>query len=253
MGKKINRNLLVQKYLGNEFNAIELSEFEHLIKKDRQLATELKLQLSVDQAISDPRLENFKTYLENLHNKHLGGKFKSRSLGYNRYIALVASLIVIVTLGSVLVYDKYNQSPGSQYFEEFYKPFDITIVKRNQDSFSIMHEDVIKFVQLYNSRDFEYASQFLPTLDTDSYSNQQFIMMTGIVHLELSNFKLANDAFNKVLSGNDEFLKNEAFWYLGLAYLKANEINHAKICMNKIVKENSFYSKKASELLKKLK
>lgn len=253
MKEKVNKNLLVQKYLANELDAIERSEFEHLLKQDRLLAAELKLQLSVDQAISDPRLEDFKTYLENLHNKHLGEKFKNRSLGYNQYLAFVASILVIITLASLFLYDNYKQESVSQYFDEFYKPYAITIVKRNQNLHSIMTKDVFKLIQFYNSKDFKQAAQILSRNEIDSFTNKELIMMTGIIHLELNNFELANDQFKRVLEADNELFKLDAYWYLALTYLKANEINKAKIWLIEIVKENSFYSKRATKLLKKLK
>jgi len=254
MKTKINYSILIQKYLGDELDAPEVSKFEHLFKNDDLLAAELKLQISVDQAVSDPSLENFKIYLEKLHNKHLGDKLGNRPLGFNSYLALVAAMLMLLTFGSVFIYDNFKAKSSAQYFEEYYKPYDITIVSRNQNSDLALRKDVFKLIHYYNIGDFETAGQILTTYKMDTCSdNRQLIMMSGVIHLELNHFDLAKEEFNKILTVNDALFKQDASWYLGLTYLKAKEINQSKIVLNKIVEENSFYSEKASKLLLKLK
>lgn len=253
MKEKINYNLLIQKYLANELNAIERSEFERLLKQDKQLLTELKLQLAVDKAISDPRLENLKFYLEALYKKNLGGQRNNNSLGYNPYIKLVATVLIIISLGSIFFYNDINPKNTLQYFDEYYEPYDLTFVSRSHSKDSVMSLDAIKLIQSYHNKNYIKAGEILAAYDMDACPDQQLIMMTGIIHLELNNFKLAITEFNMVINDSNALTKQDAIWYLGLTYLKAEELKKAKKILKKIIKEKSFYSGRASELLAKLK
>lgn len=242
-------NILVQKYLGNELNQEEKSNFDILIQKDKLLAKELKMQLAVDNAILKPGLEHFKLFLEKLHFKHLGGDRGSKYLGFTTYVSLVACCILVFTVASILLYDSFQKKSLNDFFEEYYKPYEISIVKRYQTSDLNRNKKIGKLIHYYNIGDFELASQVISNNIMDLSINHQLVLISGLIHLELNNYDLAKIEFNKILKSNDHLLSEDALWYLSLTYFKGNEKDLAIKSLKLIVDENSFYSKIASKLL----
>lgn len=242
-------SIQVQKYLGNELTQEEKSSFEILLQEDKLLAKELKMQLAVDNAISEPGLEQFKIFLEKLHFKHLGGARGSTYLGFNSYISLVACCILVFTVASILIYDSVQKKSLNDFFEEYYKPYEISIVKRYHTSDLSRNRKIGKLIHYYNIGDFELASQVISNNIMDLSINHQLILISGLIHLELNNYDLAKNEFNKILNSNDNLLREDALWYLSLTYFKGNEKDLAIKSLKLIVDGNSFYSKIASKLL----
>ena len=245
-------NILVQRYLGKELNPEEKSSFESLIQEDMQLADELRLQLAVDNAISNPGLEQLKMFLDKLHFKHLGGGMETKYFGFSIYVSLVACCILLFTIGSVLLYDSFQKKSLIDFYEEYYEPYEISIVNRNHSDLS-RNKTMAKLIHYYNIGDFEQAAQVISNNIMDLEINHQLGLISGLIHLELNDFDLAKKEFIEILKSDDHLLGEDALWYLSLTYFKANEKDLAIKSLKLIVDEDSFYSKTASEILSELK
>jgi tetratricopeptide (TPR) repeat protein len=165
-----------------------------------------------------------------------------------RYVSLSAAAVV-----STLFVIKSLLPSGDpvKLFNSFYSPMDaVSPVTRGIDN-----NDAISFgsaIMNYKKGDYQGAiSGFSETLAKDPSSVSASFFL-GLSQIELKNYDQAINLLTNVISNGGEYGK-EAYWYLGLVYLKTKNNEKASECFEYLVKSKGFYSERSEKILRYLK
>ena len=105
---------------------------------------------------------------------------------------------------------------------------------------------------LYQEGDFQTSYEILKNYISSNFDDQTAHFYLGLDALELSLYDQAIDEFTLVEQNNVSPFALHAQWYLAMTYLKTGRVDHAKIILRHLTKEENMYSVKAKKILKKL-
>lgn len=162
---------------------------------------------------------------------------------YKKYAA-VAAVLLVVSMGISAIF--FFPGPSNdQLFEQYYQPY--SFKAKNSASF---HD----FQKRYVSGDFQLAKEMLHTYEAQNhYERQLKYFYTGLAEMETGNVRAAADYFDLVQSTQpDTYIKDEALWYQGLAYLKLNKESQAYSCFKSIKNKDIRNRNKARKIIWKM-
>lgn len=261
---------LVQKYLDKEMSKEEITAFEEELKVNPDLYEELLFHKEVDNAIKELIEENmFLKNLEKAHSSYLktmakGGKTnifnrkfafmpkenrpKTKSIVW--YAAAAAVTILIIGTGIFFALQSGNNSPDRLYAE--YKiPYEVSGIQRSGKNNG---EDLyLTALALFEQKDYNASIANFDKLIAQGNAKSSVYYYKGLALLETDNAKEAVKNLQKTAADSQSELQQEAEWFLGLAYLKAGDVQNAKKQFTHIEEHYPYYKEKAGEILKKLK
>jgi tetratricopeptide (TPR) repeat protein len=242
---------LISKYLDGEMDPIEATGFEESLEKDPELKAEVDLYREVDEAIADTEALELRSQLDEIHEEltpqleKMTRKSAKRVLRY----AVAASIAVIISLGTYsLFFKKVN---NNKLVTEFYKPYDVTLVNRsaNTNITPLMREALYK----YENKEYQEAIGLFKSILEINPDMTASYLYSGISHLELEEYRKAENSLKAVLRHNDNLYMEQADWYLGMVYLMNEEKEKARVQFHKIEQAEGYYQERASKILRKLK
>jgi len=165
------------------------------------------------------------------------------------YYALAASLLLA---SSLLIY-LFSQNPmEKEIFSKYFKPYPNTIpIVRGEEPVDQLKLAMIEY-------EFENYTETVLILDKflkDDPENTTARFYSGVSNLCLDKPVQAINQLKKVVSSSsgESDLKNRAEWYLGLAYLKNQDVENAKALFKKIASKDQDYKQKSDEILEIIK
>jgi transcription elongation factor GreA-like protein len=139
-----------------------------------------------------------------------------------------------------------RQISNDALFSQYYNSENIVDQTRGDQN---IVEAIIKFQQ----KDFAQASVLFRSLLNKDKSNIAVWFYYGISNIETKNFTNSINAFNTIISQNDNLYVEHAEWYLGLCYLKNNYKNKAiRQFMAVASNPDNFHRQEAKNILEKL-
>jgi TolA-binding protein len=177
------------------------------------------------------------------HNDNNGTK---RSLVI-RYVTISAAAVIgLFVLIRVLL-----PSPDPEkLYESYYEPFKVVssatrdIAENRTDGYSTA-------VEMYKAGDYEAAAAGFSNimLNDTSFAEPRFLM--GVTQMAMGKYDQSIDLLGSIAGRSGEYRK-EAFWYLGLAYLKTGEKVKAAKCFEFLSGSPGFYCERSKKLLRRL-
>ena len=246
--------MMIEKYLDGELISEEKNSFENSMKNDDELRDLVNLHSEVNKSILESDIHNFRNLLHDIYAKFSETrKFtsKEKDSGKNfiwHKISIAAALILIIGLGSTYFF-KHRLTTPYELYSRFYSPYqaDVSIRSAGQTQ-----NGLILAIQLYQKKDYNTAFEILGNLLSNNKNNPAIRFYYGITAMELNRYETAIYQMNELINNNGQPYSIHAEWYLGLCYLKLNDKNKARHYFKKIVEDNSYYSSRAREILKKL-
>jgi hypothetical protein len=264
----IEKRKLVQKYLDKEMSGEEIKAFEEELKVNPDLYEELLFHKEVDSAIKELIEENmFLKNLEIAHDSYLktmkkGGKTNifSRKFAFMPeedrpktrpvvWYAAAAAATLIIGSAAFFAIQSGGDSPDRLYAE--YKiPYEIGGVQRSGSNTT---EDLyMTALALFEQKDYKACIANFDKLIAQGNVKPSVYYYKGLALLETDNAREAIKNLKIIAGNNQSELQQEAEWFLGLAYLKAEDVVNAKIQFAHIEKLYKYYKVKAREILDKL-
>jgi len=266
MKKNSKDRELVQRYINKELSDDEIKQFEEEIKNNPELYEELLFQKEVEQSIKELIEENlFIKNLEIAQQEYLKSFKKEKRVSiFNRYYSLLpkekrirpiwysAAAIAVVVIGISLffihqknkvnpekLYSVYKTEYSIPHFQRSAETTETDILNNALQQFSEKQymDAVIAFDKLISQ------NKYLPTV----------YFFKGLALIELNQTNNAIESLKKASTFKESEFIAEVEWNLGLAYLKNNDLNNAKIQFNKVKINYQFYANKSEEILDKLK
>lgn len=195
-----------------------------------------------DMEIPSPSSSFRDTFTHNL-NHLMENDPRRRHLYVYLAAAMIATLLVIYTL---VPSESRSDSIYNQYYET------IGVISPANDEYRSINLEFINAIESYNDGDYRAASTKFLNLSKGKPRWVSPRFYAGVSEMELENYLLAIEYLSWVVEQNRGF-KREAQWYLGLAYLKTDEILKATGCFEELSKSDGIYQNSACEILNRIK
>ena len=248
MINKFKYSVSIEQYLANEMAPSERIAFIKELSSNPGLAEELKLSHSIDEVLLRDDIIDLRLKLISAieAGKEVKPEVPVVRMKTHKWWYAAASFLALCAVAASLYLQTPNKISNKSLFSQFYTSENIVDQTRGDQK---IVEAVIKFQQ----KDFRTASMlFKRILDKDN-SNIAVWFYYGISNIETENYDNALKAFSTVIKQNDNLYIEHAEWYMGLCYLKINQIDKA-IDEFVLVASNpdNFHRQEAKNILEKV-
>jgi tetratricopeptide (TPR) repeat protein len=248
MTTSLKHSATIEQFLANEMTSAEKAAFKKELLTDQDLAEELKLSEFIDSAIiRDDILElRWKLISASKANNEITSGIPFIHMNTRKWWFAAASVLLVCTLGVTLYLLTSRNISNDALFNEYYNSKNIVDQTRGDEN---IVEAVIKFQQ----KDYERASRlFRGILDKDN-SNIAVWFYFGISSIETKKYENSINAFTTIINQNDNLYVEHAEWYLGLCYLKNNQVKKAADQFRLVAfNPDNFHRQEAISILDKL-
>lgn len=235
---------LIEKYLSQEMNAEEMTSFEILLKKDKVLASELKLQQEIHESINDTKKIELRKTLNQVHQSRT--RVWMLPLFTTQIRSIAAAIIVVLVAGGFLVTNILtNGVSDKSLYNQYFNPEEALLAVRSYESSATSIEVGMKYYQEENYR--EAIAYF-----RNEPNNLLGKLYSGFSLMELEQYEEAEEYFIEIIAHNNNLLIDQAEWNLGLCHLISGNKETAKEILTDISNGNTVYNLKALELLTKM-
>ena len=225
---KISKELLeiIERYINGTMTSKELKDFNQLLELDNEFKTKVEdvktMLTGIETQALKEKLNEFhkdipKTIVENTP------KTKVRFLNFSK-ISIAAAIIIAV--GSIWF---FNTSKNEKIYANFFKPdpgLPTTMSATNNFDF---YDAMVN----YKHGDYTIAIDKWQVLQERKPDNDTLNYFLGVAHLANKNVTDAIPYLERSIEAQDDFtFLDEAYLYLGLAYLKEGNIELAKKHLN---------------------
>lgn len=258
----------INQYINGELSDSDLSAFEDLLKKDKNLMEEVNFHKEVDAVLMEKMspVNEFKEEealllpaLNNLGSKHFleenettkttndiketppSGILKPTLIKSLIPIALLAAAAMLIFVFVPFKSDFTNATLANNNFQ----PFGLETVRSAVNNPSIQD----KAQKTYNDKKYNEALPLLEKWVIESPGSPKAWLAKGSAEYNLNKLDDAITSFSRVVE-NTSF-KAVARWYMALTYLKKGDKEQAKAILIKIEKEAENYEE-ANKLLKQI-
>ncbi|MBU1011517.1 MAG: hypothetical protein KKG99_00810 [Bacteroidetes bacterium] len=251
MKKKINYFEQVQVYLADEMSPHQREEFEAEVAQNNSLKRELVFQKKVNTIIMDDELEQFKYELDNIHKEVAPSTERKRSISFNRYTLIAASLLLLISLSFFLIMNGSGSSKSENIFTKYYKKYAPEYTTREYEQ-SDYESKFAAAYQNYKSNEYGLAKPVFESLIRFEPKNFAAKFYLGAIYIELNEIDSAIIQFDAVIVSNDQYYLEHSEWYKALGTLKLGEIKSAIDQFNLIANRKGYYQTLAEEIISEL-
>ncbi|WP_417872700.1 tetratricopeptide repeat protein [Xanthomarina gelatinilytica] len=235
----MNKEALIEKYFSHQLSDAEFNQLKKWIEEDELFKNEFYQQLEIQKTISEANHSQIKERLKRLDNRP-----KKKNIWY----LYAASVTILIILG--LLFYKPQQELQGIYAENFeVYPNVINITTR---SGSDKENEAAQAFQYYEKG--LYGEAVLAFNEAYKNHPEDYLLFYKGVSL-LAQHK-TNEGINVLLSYDWEKNQSEfaeaANWYLGLAYIKQEQLSIAKLYLQKVMASETHLQIQAQNLLKEL-
>lgn len=229
----------IEEYLDGNLPDHDKKEFEERLKYDKKIQKELEFRKRINDSIG---VLKYKEELENSYNKIYNTNKNVRKLAVQWSAAACFAAIIGLSLFFIL---NTRLPVGERLYSSNYKPLN---EKDFFNSSSIFEEGKKTYFSGDYKKAFIVYSNVSPSVNVISEKN----LFTALSLMELDSYIPAIDMLKEDTSANT-VLAGFRYWYLGLCYLKTNQVEEAKKIFKAISDNKSYNHKKASKILRRLK
>lgn len=161
------------------------------------------------------------------------------------YYSLAASIVIAF---AAVLYFRHHTPSYDSLFTEYFKPYPNAVpLLRGEESGGTLESAMAE----YESANYGEALTILKTIATRESKNDTAYFYAGISSLCLNDPQAAV-SFLQSVPDRGGFAEQKA-WYLGLAYLKQNDVDTAKYYFDRLSSKEGRFSQRSIELLNRLK
>lgn len=257
MNPQINNIEKIIMYLDGDFTSKEIDDFEEQLFYDNSLIEDFIYIKEIEDSLRDTNIEEFKQSLRRVHMAFIEYEYVQNKIDnmkfivpisrwYHKLYRVAAVFIVIVGLSFILA-QILSEHPTrtEKIFSEYYQPFQKNPVRSIGNHAKNLH---LAF-DAYDNKQYEVAiNYFDKVLTVDS----TILFYKGISSVECGRYNMALVSFNQLMGDSTNPYYTHSVWYIALTWLKLNKPENAKPHLKWLIKNDRYYSKKASLILKEL-
>lgn len=249
MRNNLKHSASVERYLSGEMSSSEKELFEREVAANPELEEELRLSRSIDSALLRDDILDFRKKLiaVNRENRRIVADVPVVRMNFRKIWLAAASFVLLATIGSTLYFTVPFGNPNDNLFRQYYNSENLVDITRSSDANIV--EAVIKFQE----QDYRLAARLFHNILDQDDSNIACWFYYGISCIETESYRDAEQAFSHIIKDNQNLYVEHAEWYLGLTYLKDNQLKKAKSQFETIASnDENVHQTDAAKLLKKL-
>lgn len=238
---------IIENYLAGTLSAEEQKKVEDRLLTDREFAQRLEIFKMLPHLVSED-VHNFRNELEGIYQEYRQQDAASSTMS-RRTFFMAASLALLISVIGILIWLLPSSlTPQEMYATHFTVPADNITVRNDQEISPALQSAM----EAYNAQDYATAvAQFEDILQEDT-NNAPVLFYSGVAYLILNENEKAMQNLQKVSETEDTAYALTAHWYLGLAYLKQNNIAQAREIFSSLKESGSSYAKRADTILQQL-
>jgi len=244
----------IDRYVNMELDEDEQSSFETELTNNPDLVAELELYNEIDTALVEKDVMDLRDKLDRISKEIIKEKRKERSfiarIPKSRIAAasIAASLILLISITTLLSRNK--SSNEKELYSQYFRPYEATGIFRSNNC--DLDSKISLALHKYNAAEYNQAVElFEQVLQTDA-TNPVGNFYQGMAYQELGKYDYAITAYNQVIKAKNNLFIEQAEWYSALCYLQNDNRRKAYKQFQRIAENNSYYSEKASAILRKL-
>jgi tetratricopeptide (TPR) repeat protein len=212
----------IERYINNTMDAQELKDFNQLLDVDDTF----KLQVEdIKNILLGIEAQSLKEQLDDFHKetpKFVSNKSVKKP-PFLFYSKIAAAAAIIIAVGSICF---FSSSPNQRLYANYFKPDPglPTTMGLNDHNF-----DFYNAMVYYKHGDYKLAIDKWKVLSEKKPNNDTINYFLGVANLAIKNVDEAIPLLERSIQSKDSFgLINDAYYYLGLAYLKVDNTALAK-------------------------
>ncbi len=236
---------LIDRYLSKSMTAIEVKDFENLLKTDTTLHAEYVKSIAARKFIEEAGRLELREKFDVFESEELTGEKAIIPLWFKRTMATAAVFIVLFGLYQVV----FNSTISSDaVFESYFETYKAPSVERNSET--TLDTNLQSAMKAYEAKSYEEALQFFDKLEDKTNYVANFYKGLSYLSSKDPNYKQALQSFEIVLQTDNDY-NQQALWYNGLTLLKLKETDKALKVFQKIKETTSYNHEKAVEIVAK--
>ena len=111
----------------------------------------------------------------------------------------------------------------------------------------------VEAISKFQEHDYKGAASLFKSLIDNDPNNMSLRFYYGIANIEISDYNTAISVFKYIINQNDNLYIEHAEWYLGLCYLKANNIDEAMYQFMQISQDSTnYHNENAKSIMNKI-
>ena len=262
----------IHRYLLGEMEGVEADTFKQELEQNETLRNKFEMEQKLINTLDLSGDAELRDTISTVHNKLKGESFfentstkkeakivAMNSRRNNKWLyAIAASVALLAAAWWVFNNRTTTEVDTNSLYANYYKTEkNITndlLINIGQDGgggqLTTREENLRYALDQFSHGAFENAEKYFSELNVEFPNDPLIVFYNGLCQMELENYDSAINFLNKAVENNTDYT-DAAQWYLGLSYLKNNQINEAIGLFEKIANDNSsVFQKNAKEILK---
>ncbi|MEW4924313.1 tetratricopeptide repeat protein [Algibacter sp. 2305UL17-15] len=217
----------IERYLNDSLSSIELKDFERLLDIDEDFKAQVD---DVKTMLFGIETQSLKEQLDDFHKEmpqtDVQKKIVSQKVRFLNYSKIAAAAAIIIAVGSIWF---FSGSPNEKLYTKHFKPDPgLPTTMSSTDNF-----DFYDAMVNYKHADYDLAIEKWRVLSESQPENDTLNYFIGAAYLANKDADKAIPFLERATASEDDFaFLNDAYYYLGLAYLKEGNIELAKEQLN---------------------
>ncbi len=240
----------IDRYITGELSNEELKVFEDKLSSNPVLASDVRMYREIDSALEESDIMKIRSKLQTISKEVVKDRQRAIRMPLSKLAiaSIAASLALILSIGGWIL--RQTSSDGEIY-SEFYQPYQSTGIIRSGNT--TMDNTLTEALQKFNAQEYESALALFRQVVAYDSKNPVVHFYSGASYQETGRFNKAIEEYEIVVKDRDNLFVEQAEWYIGLCYLQTQERRKAYRQLQRISKSNSYYSKKAEAIIRRLK
>lgn len=245
---------LVEQYLAGSLSDEARRHFEDQLKADPALQAEVELHEQVADTLRGEGVHQLRSTLQSVDQawvleKPGVGEGRRLRLPLRKAIILAASLLALV-FAYYTFSPRTSLSPQDVYADNF-SPYKMVLNQRSTTDAISEPETFSAAIAAYENKDFPQAATLFQNLHATHPDIIALLFYQAIADLSQNKTRAALSSLEKVLATPDHLFVEQSRWYLGLAYLQAQDLMKAKKVLEQI-EEGAYKYKEAQQILQSI-
>lgn len=236
----------IEKYCEDALDATERKAFELRLEKDSEFAALYEQYLQLTNGIE--KLGRYETlqYLNKIEKDLPKVKIgKSKSLINKQWMAIAASILVLLSLSLLL--DK-GQS-NTDLYQEYHQAYPLLLENTVRGEIKKDNSAKSKAYEAYAAGAYQKAIKLFDSQTQEMSDTDRFYKANALLANQQSEEALL---LFKDISEHSPLFDKQARWYIGLCYLELNQTENALTLFSEIANSTDSYKHKAKDILAKL-
>lgn len=240
----------IDRYLMEELDTEELVQFEEELATNPTLAMEVEMYREIDAALVETDVQLLRSKLEAIGKESNKEKQRAIWMPISRVAiaTIAASLALILSIGGLL---SRQTTSDTNLYNKYYQSYQTAGIVRSGNT--TMDNTLTVALQKFNAQEYESALALFQQVIAYDQKNPVGHFYSGVSYQETGRFTKAIEEYEIVIKDKDNLFVEQAEWYIGLCYLQTQERKKAYRQLDRISKSNSYYSKKADAIVRRLK